>query len=264
MSNPHRHLPPEMLDHIVDLLHDDPETLEQCCLVSESWVPRARKHLFARIGFDSASHLGLWKKTFPDPSNSPAHYAHTLIVSCPQAFTEVDAEEGGLIRAFSGASQFVVGSDITSLEDSRMPLALFHTFSPTLKSLRLARLALSCSQVFNLVRSFPLLEDLTLICGDCSLDDDDPHESRTVVPSTSPVFTGVLELLLWNGIKDISHQLLSLSGGIHFRGLTLTCSHVEDPLLTTALVGRCSHTLASLRIGWYLVGTSTQHLYLYR
>ncbi|KAF9644347.1 hypothetical protein BDM02DRAFT_3103092, partial [Thelephora ganbajun] len=47
----HPYLPPETLDYIVDFLHDNRETLEQCCLVSKSWVPRARKHLFADIKF---------------------------------------------------------------------------------------------------------------------------------------------------------------------------------------------------------------------
>ncbi|KAF9642961.1 hypothetical protein BDM02DRAFT_3104213, partial [Thelephora ganbajun] len=52
MSNPHKpHLPPEILDYIVDFLYNEPETLKQCCLVSKSWVPRTRKHLFADINF---------------------------------------------------------------------------------------------------------------------------------------------------------------------------------------------------------------------
>jgi hypothetical protein len=55
MSNPD--LPPEILDYIIDLLHDEPETLKRCCLVSKSWVPRTRKHLFADIGFQTEEHL---------------------------------------------------------------------------------------------------------------------------------------------------------------------------------------------------------------
>ncbi|KAF9789295.1 hypothetical protein BJ322DRAFT_1000309, partial [Thelephora terrestris] len=47
MSN--RFIPPEICDHIVDFLHDDPKTLKQCCLCSRSWVPRTRKHLFAVV-----------------------------------------------------------------------------------------------------------------------------------------------------------------------------------------------------------------------
>ena len=69
-----------MLDRIIDLLHDELETLKQCCLVSKSWVPRTRKNLFAEIEFRSESDLESWKKTFPDVANSPACQALTLSV----------------------------------------------------------------------------------------------------------------------------------------------------------------------------------------
>ena len=45
MPNPY--LPQETLDYIVDLLHDEPETLRERCLLSKPWIPRTRKHLFA-------------------------------------------------------------------------------------------------------------------------------------------------------------------------------------------------------------------------
>jgi hypothetical protein len=73
MSDPH--LPAEMLDHIVDHLQDTEYALRSCCLVSKSWIPRARKHLFFDIVFHTAKRLELWKETFPDPSTSPACYA---------------------------------------------------------------------------------------------------------------------------------------------------------------------------------------------
>ena len=96
MSNPHLLL--EILDHIVDVIHNRPETLKKCCLVSKSWVPRTQKHLFCRIGTFSAEHLESWKKAFPGPSNSSAYHTHTPSVGCPRAFATTDAE-GGLIQA---------------------------------------------------------------------------------------------------------------------------------------------------------------------
>ena len=82
MLNPY--LPRETLDYIIDLLHDEPETLRECCLVSKSWIPHARKHLFTDIKFRSVIDLESWKKTFPDPSNSPAYHTRTLSVHCPE------------------------------------------------------------------------------------------------------------------------------------------------------------------------------------
>ena len=89
------YLLPEILDYTIDLLHDEPETLKRCCLVSKSWVPRTRKHLFAHIKFRTATDLGLWKKTFPDVANSLAYHTRTLIVGYPRLVTASDGEEGG-------------------------------------------------------------------------------------------------------------------------------------------------------------------------
>ena len=73
MSN--QHLPAELLDHIVDLLYDARNALKICCLVSKSWIPRTRKHIFTDVGFCTPSSLrSLRKSTFPHPSTSPARY----------------------------------------------------------------------------------------------------------------------------------------------------------------------------------------------
>ena len=58
-------LPPELLDHIVDFLHDNQTALRNCCLVSKSWIPRARKYLFAAIEFHREETLKSWRETFP-------------------------------------------------------------------------------------------------------------------------------------------------------------------------------------------------------
>ena len=137
MSNPCRpHLPLEILDYIVDLLHDEPETLGQCCLVSKSWVARTRKYLFASIMFRYPGDLGLWKKTFSDPENSPAYHTRALFVLCPQVFTAADAEEGAWIRMFPHVVRLVWGT-IENLYESEVSLAPFRSFSPVLKSLNM-------------------------------------------------------------------------------------------------------------------------------
>ena len=93
-------LPAEVSDYIVDLLHDQPKTLGRCCLVSKSWVPRARKHLFAQIAFRSACDLDAWKETFPDSSNSPAHYARSLYFGKIHGIDSIITEDDCWTRAF--------------------------------------------------------------------------------------------------------------------------------------------------------------------
>ena len=55
MSNPH--LPAEILDYIIDHLHDTEDALRNCSLVSKSWIPRTRTHLFADVKLILISHL---------------------------------------------------------------------------------------------------------------------------------------------------------------------------------------------------------------
>ena len=78
----HPRLPAELLDYIVDFL-DTAIALRHCCLVSKSWIPRARRHLFAIVEFYSPEHLRPWTTTFTDPSTSPACYTTFLTLSCP-------------------------------------------------------------------------------------------------------------------------------------------------------------------------------------
>lgn len=81
-------LPPELCDHIIDQLRDQPNALRSCSVVSKSWTPRSRKHIFSTISFNNDSDVAAWWNTFPDPSNSPAYHARTLAVNYRRGFPE--------------------------------------------------------------------------------------------------------------------------------------------------------------------------------
>jgi hypothetical protein len=254
MSNPC--LPPETLDYTVDFLHDEPETLKRCCLVSKSWVPRARNHLFADIKFPTAKSLESWKEAFPNPSTSAACYVKTLFIDCLQVVTAADAEEGSWITGFSRVVHLEVGNGGLPLDES-FSLAPFHGFSPAIKSLWVVVSALPPSRIFNLILSFPLLNGLAVIVtsdynGSGSEENEMPATAQS---STPPTFTGSLELSLGRGMQAFAHQLLSVAGGIHFRKLALAWSHDEELFSTVALVRECSYTLESIDINCNLRGT---------
>ena len=253
MSNPHRpYLPPEILDLIIGLLCDQPKTLERCCLVSRSWVPRTRRHLFSSIEFGYSGDLGLWKGAFPDPENSPAYHTRTLRMFCPDLVTGVDTEEGGWIRAFSRIVRLEVWSHPGNSPQSDVSLTPFHTFSPTLKSLRIVSTNSSCSQIFTLVRSLPLLEDLCVIDEGMDKSDD---ETTNLQPSTSPALTGSLELDLPYGMEGTARRLFDLPNGLHFRRFVCIRCVEEDLRWIMGLVKRCSDTLEYIDIRCYLSGT---------
>ena len=243
MSN--SRLPPELLDHIVDLLHDTEYALKDCSLVSKSWVPRARKHLFANITFSSAKSLQSWKERFPDPLSSPARYAHTLSVTFVLATTAAC----DWIKGFSRVERFMFTFDRNDDDKPAVSLIPFYGFSPIVKSLSIFSSALPSSQVFDLVLSFPLLQDLHVISYFEQVKNGDGSDglSTVIQPSNPPVFTGSLVLWMGGGLGFIVNWLLSLPS-LRFRELTLALACEEDMSLATALVGECSYTLECLNI----------------
>ncbi|KAF9644820.1 hypothetical protein BDM02DRAFT_3121298 [Thelephora ganbajun] len=251
MSNPYQvHLPPEILDYIVDFLRDQPETLKQCCLVSKSWVSRTRKHLFANIEFPIADDLETWKEIFIDPSGSPAHHTRTLRIDCVGAVKEEDAEEDGWIPTFSCVTRLwlVLDRDSVSRYNHAISSTPLHKFSSSLKSLRVSASVLPYSWVWNLVRSLSLLEDLALI-GPDSYEQWDSQPAA--YPSVSPAFTGTLELDLF-AMEGITRRLLDLPNGLHFRKFTFSWRRKDDIRWMEELMVACSDTLESLDVTHYV------------
>ena len=260
MSKPR--LPEELLDHIVDFLHDEEYALKNCSLVSKPWISRARKHLFASIKFRPEKNLGLWKETFPDPSTSPACYARTLIIGCSHLITAADVEAGGWIRGFSQVVHLEVGGERLDTRESTVPLLALRGLSPFVKSLRVDFVVLPYPPALDLILSFPLLEDLAIEAYGKSIDDADyPYGFPTVVhPSTPPPFTGYLDLFLRGGMEYIVYRLLSFPGAVRFRKLTLKWCHGEDISLTVRMVEECSLTLESLDITCDVTGTPGRYI----
>ena len=254
------YLPPEILDYIVDFLHDEPETLEECCLVSKSWVPRARSHLFADIKIRPESDLKLWKKQLAGAGNTLAYHTRTLSIGCPEFVVDADAGEGGWIRAFSSVESLDVNNGVWPLDTLRCTITPFHGFSSTLKSFRVCPIILPSPQLFFLIRSSPLLEDLTVVGhSESSGEDNNPHWLPPGVSTTSPPLSGSLDLNIPGGMGNTVCRLLDLPNGLHFRKLVFSWDLREDLRWITELVEECSHTLEFLHIACDSRGTSSRH-----
>lgn len=48
------HLPPEVVDVILDHLASHPRTLRRCSVVARAWLPRSRHHLFRRLSISTS------------------------------------------------------------------------------------------------------------------------------------------------------------------------------------------------------------------
>ena len=239
-------LPPEIVDLVIDQLRDEPATLRACCLVSKSWIPRARSHLFAHVKFIAQkTPITSWIETFPDPSNSPAHHTRSLTIQRLPAFITTGVDVGSWIRTFQNVVD--LRFEHITWPDHQAPLAPFHGFSHTVRSLRLTYTSF---EVFDLVCSFPLLEDLALV-GLRPKDDIVGLKS----PSTSPKLTGSLNISTNVGTRSAIRRLLDFPNGLHFTKIALTCLG-GDFGAAADLVSRCSGSLESLDIRCFLSGAS--------
>ena len=228
---------PDIFDITVDHLHDDLATLRACCIVSKSWVLQVRKHLFAHIEFGAMEPpIEQWKKVFPDPSNSPTRYTCNLALYGTPVIT---AGVGGWISAFHN----VVHLRLQGLD--RATLVPVHGLSPAVRSLHLKYCT---TEVFDLVCSFPLLDDISLIA---------PHVWDTeewTAPPTSPRLTGSLDMFMVGVTQVSTHRLLDLLGGLHFSKISVVFSNDDEAGLVTDLVLGCSNTLESLTVIYYPLG----------
>lgn len=135
------------------------------------------------------------------------------------------------------------------LDTSRCPLTPFHGFSSTLKSFRVSSIILPSPQLFYLIQSSPLLEDLTVAGRDeSSSDDNNPHWPPFGVSLILPPLSGSLELSILGGMGNTTRRLLDLPNGLHFQKLTLSSDCQEDLRWVTKLVRGCENTLEFLCI----------------
>ena len=210
------YLPPEILDYIIDFLEGDFDALAQCCLVSKSWISRARKHIFAVVVFEEEDDLESWKEMFPDPANSPSYHTYALAIGCDPG----NMEESGWIRGFPRLEQLIVGC-----KDWTDPFSL-PKLAPSLRAL-ITISSLPHPQIFDLIRSLPFLEVLALR-GDVA-DTDESNGPPAIVPTSSP-------------------------GGLRLRELELSWCRKQDLPQVAEIVGACSDTLEYLDIGCRVSG----------
>lgn len=240
MAN-HQCLPQEITDHVVDLLHDHPATLKRCSVVSKSWVPRTRSHLFSHVTLNDWDYAR-WKTTFPDPANSPGCHVRTLTIDGSLS----GVEESSWVEDFSQVERLFMFLTSHAAFGRFLP---FHTLSPCLRALHVFT-HVPNPQIFNLICSLPLLEDLTL--NGLSVGNGDGPQIAAL--STSPALTGTLEAIVQWTTPTLS-LLLHLPGGLHFRKLKLwACKSEEDICLAADLVTACSDTLECLDVTCSLGG----------
>ncbi|KAI0080069.1 hypothetical protein K474DRAFT_390078 [Panus rudis PR-1116 ss-1] len=136
-------LPQEILDYIIDYLHDDYITLRSCGIVCRACISASRHHLFHEIVLDT-------------PSKAQAFYA--LLCEAPYI--------GQLVRALSLTSFAFVGDRPAQQTGTDRYISRIHPRLLTLLP-RVQRLEIQCAEpketaISHLVHAFPAVTDLSV------------------------------------------------------------------------------------------------------
>jgi hypothetical protein len=229
-------------------LHDNPEALGEYCLVStrdkKPCVSCAQIHLPYQVHFRSYRSLQAWKEEFPDPEETPATYARSLSLDCADLVGLADIR---WIQSFANVERL----DLWSSGGPRMrsrpadSFVLFRGLSPTLKWLSISWNELPLKEIFDLIRSFPLLESLH-VAGSGRIRGD-PEAISQYPLEQLPVMTGTL-VFEHQGV-DLLYTLSKLPNRCRFREIEQkqwgTFDHFNG---MKALVGVCSDTLEYLTL----------------
>lgn len=213
-------------------------------------APVHSKALFADIKFRDAHNLQSWKAVFLDPYASPAYlYTRVLSIGCLLEVVAAHKEEGCWIRTFSHIAKL----EIIEVWDNRSNPSLVPLYGvfPAIKSLSIFIANLTRLQVSGFIKTFPLLEDISVTLDTSWHTPEFDHTNELpnpLRPQAPPPFTGSLKLSGEQGVLMIVPQLFPPLGNLPFQGLGLMIHSEQDFLLATELVDHCSFTLEIIDI----------------
>ena len=230
-------VPQEIVDEILDHLATDSSfrALRACALVSKSWVPSCRRHLFYTARFTSRD-MDRWLKSFPAPEESPAHHVRELRVRIvgdhcvPERFFEY-------ARWFMNVKMSLLGSG--GLCQRRPSL---WKLPQSVTSLTINMDVVTLVQLRDIMAQLPSLDNLSLSGSPVPVD-------RSALLGVGTTLRGRFggKLLLRDGCahKDVADVLLGVPTGLRFTEVDIRCMP-ECLLSTVRLVEACGKTLVKL------------------
>ena len=224
--------PQEIVDEILDHLAADSDhrSLRLCALVSKSWVPSCRRHLFHTILFTMRD-MAQWLETFPVPEKSPAHYIRDLRMS-------TGGYDSSPEKFFEYTPWFRNVERVTLLGDGRWIPTLWR-LPHSVTSLTINTDEAAFAQIQGIMTHLPNLDDLSLSGSPV------PVDRRTLAGIGTTLngrFGGQLRLLKGLVDKDIMNMLLEVPTGLHFTEMEV-CGTNECLLPTVRLAEACAKTL---------------------
>ena len=232
-------IPQEIIDEILDNLSADSDlrSLQSCALVSKSWVPSCRRHLFHTILFTSTD-MAKWLETFLVPEESPAHQVRDLRFS-------IGKYDSPREKFFEYAPWFTNVERITLLGYGCLQplwMSSFRWLSQSVNSLTIGADMIAIVQIQDIMARLPNLDNLSL---SGSLVAVDMNPLIGTCPVLKGRFGGKLRLLRGHASAGIVDTLLEIPTGLHFTEVEIRSAH-ECLLSTVRLVEAYTKTLVKL------------------
>lgn len=253
MSLPY--LPQEIKDQVIDLLHDDDETLRNCALVSRPWLRQSQKYLFAEVQI--CYHLLMkWCRNIAPGEDGLSSFTRKLYVShrSPREFETVMPHLDSFKRV---ESLVIFDYDCMDLDNEPyLPIApdkYYGHFGESLRSLQLLYPSESLGALLPLIYLFPHLDSLTI---EGLMAAGEEHPAPPSPSSSSPTaFKGKLHLRLLAG-NDM-HILSKLAKyPLQYDYVSINGSSRELGVHFNNLISACSRTLKTLDISQKYIGRS--------
>ena len=222
------------------IIHYITDSLLWNSLTLESYS-RILEHLFYHVDFSFPEELDEWKRIFQNPADSPVSYTRFL-----QCRTELfDVEDARWIKGFNCVEHLEVFGDRRGTPNSGSFRA-FHNLSPCVKSLLVQWRDLPLQEVFELICSFPELENLNV--WSYKGHADKPIDESISQDLVLPVFTGTL--VLGKVTAGFVRKLLGFGEPHNFRKIVVGYCFAYQFEGVNNLVKKCSHTLESIIVDY--------------
>ena len=245
-SLPTARLPQEIVDMIIAYLIHDASTLRACSLTCYSLyiasVPHIHPTLYVTLGHKNQNLEWAWSSRmlnlFPFVETVQIHSGHTSSIFSPRIFNPRTLSQ---FSALTNVSRLEIQKvDIPSFMRCTQPY-LGH-FLPTVRSLTLSAPQGSRRQIIFFIGLFQNLQNLSLFDSTLGIEEREPADDLTLIPSFTPPLRG--RLMVWRVARvGLWKDMVRLLGGIQFTDLI-----IYDVDEAQFLLSACADTLQSVRL----------------
>jgi len=242
--------PQDIIDEILDHLAADSDfqSLRACVLVSRSWVPSCRRHLFHTADLTRGK-MEIWLYAFPVPEESPAHHfrALRLTITGINWFPDKFFEHAPL---FTNVRKLYLFGREDCLE-SRLPSLWRLPEYVTSLTIQAPFGGVSLVGIWDIMARLPNLNDLSLWGGVIPADRNALLGIGTVPRGR---FGGELVLRdVYSKRRDATIILFKILTGSPFSKVGIDCAREHIPRVIR-LVEACSETIVKLSLNVFFSG----------